>query len=224
MNGAKQLDEKSSRAADVLKSLTAEYPDAVPLLNFRSPYELVISVILSAQTTDSQVNRVTPRLFEKFPDAESLARADVAEVERIVHSTGFYRTKARNIIGAAVELSRRFHGTVPDTIDDLLLLPGVGRKSANVVVSHVHGLPGIIVDTHFGRVCRRLGFTSEKDPGKVEREIAAIIPPYDQTSFSMTVNYHGRYCCKARVPECFRCVVRTLCPFEPKSPEPERER
>lgn len=199
--------------------LRTEYPDAIPLLDFRNEYELLVAVVLSAQTTDAQVNRITPELFRRFRGPAELAAAPIEELEQLVHSTGFYRTKAKNIRGAAKMLVERHGGTVPNRMEDLVELPGVGRKSANVILSHAHGLPGIIVDTHFGRVTRRLDLTRSQNPAHVERDIAGILNPSDHTAFSMTVNYHGRYCCKARVPECYRCAIRDLCPFTPKTTE-----
>ncbi len=207
----------ADRASRILSVLEREYPDAKPLLDYRNPFELLIAVILSAQTTDAQVNSVTPELFRRFPGPGELARAPVEELEGIIHGVGFFRTKAKNIRGAAAMLVERFEGRVPDRIDDLLSLPGVGRKSANVVVSHVYALPGIIVDTHFSRVTRRLGLSVANDPAVLEREIGAMLPESSWTAFSMCVNYHGRRCCTARKPACFRCAVRKLCLYEPKT-------
>ncbi len=209
------------RALEILDSLKDEYPNAAPLLHYRNPFELLVSVILSAQTTDAQVNRITPELFRRYPGPEELAAAVPEDVEQLVHSVGFFRTKARNIRAAAHVVAHEYGGVLPDTIEKLVRIPGVGRKSANVLLSHVFEKPGIIVDTHFSRVTRRLGLTGQTDPERIERDVAAFLPPDSRTSFSMTVNYHGRYCCKARRPECFRCVVRRLCDYPQKTEAPE---
>jgi len=211
--------DRTKRALAIVTALRAEYPDLRPLLDFRNPFELLIAVILSAQTTDAQVNQITPALFRRFPAPEDLAGAEVAEIEALVHSTGFFRTKARNIRGAAGAIVARHAGRIPDSMDELVALPGVGRKSANVILSHIYGQPGIIVDTHFSRVVRRLGLTAEKEPGRIERDVGSFLPANVQTDFSMAVNYHGRYCCIARSPACYRCVVASLCEFSPKSVE-----
>lgn len=207
----------AERAAQILAILEREYPDATPLLDYRNPFELLIAVILSAQTTDAQVNSVTPELFRRFPGPRELAAAPLQDLERIIHAVGFFRAKARNIRGAAAMLVEQFGGTVPDSIDRLVTLPGVGRKSANVVISHIYALPAIIVDTHFSRVTRRLGLTESTEPAKLERDVGTILAESSWTAFSMCVNYHGRRCCMARKPECFRCAVRALCLFEPKT-------
>ncbi|HUX51057.1 MAG TPA: endonuclease III [Spirochaetia bacterium] len=211
--------DRTTRALAIVTALKAEYPDLRPLLDFRNPFELLIAVILSAQTTDAQVNQITPALFRRFPCPEDLAGAEVAEIELLVHSTGFFRTKARNIRGAAGAIVEKHAGQVPDSMEELVALPGVGRKSANVILSHIYGVPGIIVDTHFSRVVRRLGLTAEKEPERIERDVDTFLPENVQTDFSMAVNYHGRYCCTARSPACHRCVVATLCEFSPKNLE-----
>ena len=193
--------------------LRAEYPDRRPLLHFRSPYELVIGVILSAQTTDVQVNRVPPQLDERYPDARSLAGADPAEVETLVHSTGFYRTTARNIVGAARTIVERFDGAVPESMEDLVSIPGMGRKSANVIRGVIHGLPSIVVDTHLSRVTNRLGLVADAKPERIERALRSVVREPDQTDFSMGVNLHGRAVCTARAPRCPACVLADLCPW-----------
>jgi len=214
---------RADRAQKVLASLRREYPEARPLLLYRSPFELLIAVILSAQTTDEQVNRATPQLFLRFPGPAELGSAPIEELESIVHGVGFFRTKARNIRATAAMVADEFGGTVPDSIDKLVRLPGVGRKSANVVVSHCYSLPGIIVDTHFSRVSRRIGLVRQTAPEKIEQEIASYVPKDSWTALSMCVNYHGRRCCTARKPACFRCVVSELCEYGSKTPAPESE-
>ncbi|TFH03986.1 MAG: endonuclease III [Spirochaetales bacterium] len=203
------------RSSQITERLVAIYPDRRPLLVFESPYQLVIAVILSAQTTDAQVNVVTPGLFARFPTPGALAGAPQREIEKIVHSTGFYRTKARNIIAAAKAIHERFGDGVPELMEDLTSIPGVGRKSANVVRGVVYGLPSIVVDTHLSRVTNRLGLVSESNPAKIEQLLRKVVPEDVQTDFSMGINLHGRYCCSARKPDCQGCVLRDLCPFDP---------
>ncbi len=174
-------------------------------------YQLLISVIMSAQTTDAQVNEVTPRLFSRYPGAEDLANAAQVDVERIIHSTGFYRTKARNIRGTARVLMEAFNGEVPSTMEELITLPGVGRKSANVVLGHCFGQPAVIVDTHFSRVVRRIGLTCESDPTRIEGDLKQLVSPDFQYRFSMLINRHGRKTCKARSPLCVDCPIFDCC-------------
>ena len=197
---------------ELLSRLEKEYPDRRPLLNYASPFELMVAVSLSAQTTDAGVNRVTPVLFERWPDAASLAAAEQSELEEIIHSLGFFRQKAKNLIAASRILTEKFDSELPRGMDQLVSLPGIGRKSANVIRAHIWNLPGIIVDTHFGRVCRRLGLTEEKDPVRVEKELSAMIPEERQTEFSMTANLHGRRYCMSRKPDCPACPLEDLCP------------
>lgn len=203
----------AARAKAVLDQLEKTYPSDRPLLVYHSPYQLLIAVVLSAQTTDAQVNRITPELFTRFPDPCALAAGDPSEIEAIIHPTGFFRAKARNIRAAARALCDRFGGMVPDAMDDLLSLAGVGRKSANVIRGALFGHPAIIVDTHFARVNRRLGLTNQTDPARIEREIAELLPPHRHYSYSMRANYHGRDCCFARSPTCTNCPLRDLCPY-----------
>lgn len=182
------------------------------MLHYQSPFQLLIAVILSAQTTDEQVNAVTPTLFEAFPTPASLAAADPATVEEIIHSVGFYRVKARNIRRCAAQLVDRHGGGVPSDMDQLTALAGVGRKSAGVILHHVFDQPAIIVDTHFARVTRRLGFAGAKAPEALEKEVAAVLRPALWGRASMYLNYHGRRFCSARAPRCVDCPVRGLCP------------
>lgn len=200
------------RARSLRLALTALWPRAEPLLAYDDCFELLVAVVLSAQTTDDQVNRVTPELFRRWPDPGRLAEADLADLEDCVHSLGFYRTKARHLIGLSRILQERFEGRVPATMEELLELPGVGRKTANLVASACFGRPGIIADTHFLRVCQRLGLTENRDPAAAELRIEALIEPEYRTAFSHAVNRHGKFVCKARRPDCPGCAVRELCP------------
>lgn len=196
----------------VAKALELLYPQAECELDHRNPFQLLAATILSAQTTDARVNMVTPELFARYPDAASLAAADPEDVERIVRSTGFYQSKARNLVSMAQSLVERFGGAVPTALDDLVTLAGVGRKTANVVRSVAFGLPGLPVDTHVGRLSRRLGLTTEDDPVKVEHELGALLPPAQWGEFSLRVILHGRRVCDAKKPACDRCALERLCP------------
>jgi endonuclease III len=200
------------RTRVVLDRLAVEYPEALCELDHRNPFELLTATILSAQTTDARVNMVTPQLFARFPDATSLAAADPADVEDVVRSTGFFQTKAKNIIGMAQALVDRFGGQVPTELDDLVSLPGVGRKTANVVRSVAFGLPGLPVDTHVGRLSRRLGLTTQDDPVKVELELNGYLPPLERGPFSFRLILHGRRVCDAKAPRCGACFLEDVCP------------
>ena len=206
-----KIDERR-RALDIANRLCAAYPDRRPLLNYRSPFELAIAVILSAQTTDAQVNLVTPELFRRYPSPAELGAARQADVERIVHATGFFRNKAKNVIAAAQRIHERHGGTVPSSMDDLTAIPGIGRKSANVILGVVYGQPAIVVDTHLSRVTNRLGLVRTANPVRIENELRSLVAGERQTDFSMAVNLHGRYRCHARRPDCGGCEVRYLCP------------
>jgi len=196
----------------ILGVLEREYPETPSLLNHSDPFELLVGVILSAQTTDNAVNAVLPQLFARYPDAVSLGAAELRDVEEIIHSLGFFRSKAKHIVGTAQIVAEEYGGTVPSTMEDLVRLPGVGRKSAGVILLHVYDHPAIIVDTHFGRVTRRLGFSEATDPKKLERDVAAVLPREYWNAASMRLNYHGRRYCFARKPACDTCPVRRLCP------------
>ncbi len=200
------------RAKRVAEHLAEDYPEALCELDHRNPFELLAATILSAQTTDARVNMVTPALFAAYPDAESLAGAPLDDVERIIQSTGFYQTKARNIVGMATALIERFGGQVPTALDDLVSLPGVGRKTANVVRSVAFGLPGLPVDTHVGRLSRKLGLTEQEDPVKVEAELCAMLPRREWGDFSLRMILHGRRVCDARRPNCGACSMAWFCP------------
>lgn len=205
--------QQRTRAATIVRRLAAAYPDAACALRFHTPFELLVATILSAQCTDKKVNEVTPALFARFPDARAMAVAAPEEVERLVQSTGFYRQKARSIIETSRDLVARFDGEVPSTLDALVTLRGVGRKTANVVLGNVFGVPGLTVDTHMTRVHRRLGLTSSEDPVHIERDLMALVPEPEWTLYSHRVISHGRQCCDARRPQCDRCPLRALCPW-----------
>ena len=200
------------RAKAITALLAEEYPDAVCELDHRNPFELLAATILSAQTTDARVNIVTPVLFARYPDAPALAAADPLEVEDIIRSTGFYQNKTKSLIGMAQAVVERFGGEVPTALDDLVTLPGVGRKTGNVVRSVAFGLPGLPVDTHVGRLSRRLGLTEQEDPVKVEKELCALVPPREWGDLSLRLILHGRRVCDARSPRCDACVLEFLCP------------
>jgi endonuclease-3 len=201
-----------ARAATVVTRLAEEYPGAECALVHDDPFQLLSATILSAQTTDENVNKVTPALFAAYPTAHDLAHADPEDVERIVHSTGFFRSKAKSLIGMARALDERFDGEVPTELDDLVTLPGVGRKTGNVVRSVAFDLPGLPVDTHVGRLSRRLRLTSETDPVKAELDLNALVSPEERGRFSLRLILHGRQVCFARNPACDRCVLVDVCP------------
>ncbi|MCU0260089.1 MAG: endonuclease III [Ilumatobacteraceae bacterium] len=200
------------RAREVAARLAVEYPGAECELHHTSPFQLLAATILSAQCTDARVNMVTPALFARYPDPAALAAADPRELEEIIRSTGFYQSKAKNLIGMAQGLLDRFGGEVPTALDDLVTLPGVGRKTGNVVRSVAFDLPGLPVDTHVGRLARRLGLTEHDDPVKVEHELGSFLPAHERGRFSLRLILHGRRVCDARRPRCEDCVLEDLCP------------
>ncbi len=200
------------RARRINRELAALYPDAHCELDFTNPLELLVATILSAQTTDRRVNMVTPVLFAKFRTAADYAAADRAEVEQIIQSTGFFRAKTTSIIGLGQALCDRFGGEVPRRLADLVTLPGVGRKTANVVLGNAFGVPGITVDTHFGRLAHRFGWTKQADPVKIEKEVGDLVPKSEWTMLSHRLIWHGRRVCHARKPACGACGIAALCP------------
>jgi len=202
----------AGRGRETNRRLTLEYPDAVCELDHRNPFELLAATILSAQCTDVRVNMVTPALFARYPLPEDLARADPSELEEIIRSTGFYKNKTRSLIGMANALVDRFAGEVPGAMADLVTIPGVGRKTANVVRSVALDLPGLPVDTHVGRLSRLLGLTTETDAVKVEMELNPMVPPGERGQFSLRLILHGRRVCIARRPRCEECVLNDFCP------------
>lgn len=199
------------------------YPDAHCELDFSNPYELLAATILSAQCTDARVNMVTPELFGRYPDPQALAAAPREDVERIIASTGFFRNKAAALQGMSAAVCDRFGGRIPNRLSDLVTLPGVGRKTANVVLGNAFGVPGITVDTHFGRLARRMGWTEQTDPVKVEAEVGALFEPADWTMLSHVLIWHGRRRCHARRPACGACPVARWCPSNGLGPTDSRE-
>ncbi|MGB8702982.1 MAG: endonuclease III [Thermosynechococcaceae cyanobacterium] len=209
----RKLSAKKQRALEILIRLKRLYPDATCSLTYETPVQLLVATILSAQCTDERVNQVTPALFGHFPDAASMAAAPLAELEQLVRSTGFYRNKARNLQGACQKIVTDFQGVVPQQMEQLLTLPGVARKTANVVLAHGFGINvGVTVDTHVKRLSYRLGLTSETDPVKVERDLMKLLPQPDWENWSIRLIYHGRATCMARNPACDRCELADLCP------------
>ena len=206
------------RARRIERELAVLYPDVHTELDFGTPLELLVATILSAQTTDKRVNLVTPILFARYPTAADYAGADRDEMEKIIQSTGFYRAKTNSLIGLGQALCERFGGQVPAKLKDLVTLPGVGRKTANVVLGNAFGIPGITVDTHFGRLARRFGWTTDTDPVKVEAEVAALIPRKGWTDLSQRMIWHGRRVCHARRPACGACGLARLCPSYGEGP------
>lgn len=200
------------RARKINRILADKYPYAHAELDFRNPFELVVATVLSAQTTDVLVNQVTKILFARYPDARALAEADPAELESILQPTGFFRAKARNVLALSTRLVDEYDGEVPGRLEDLVTLPGVGRKTANVVLGNAFGVPGITVDTHFGRLARRFGWTVSDDPVKIEFDVAELFEPRDWTMLSHRVVFHGRRICHAKKPACGACPVASLCP------------
>lgn len=208
-----QLQSAAIRAPLIFKRLRQAYPDAHCELDHTGPYQLLVATILSAQCTDKRVNLVTPALFERYPDAESLAVADPRELEGMIKPTGFFRNKAKSLLGMAGGLLDRFGGRVPPRMDDLVTLPGVGRKTANVILGTAFDMPvGVVVDTHVGRVSRRLGLTRHSDPVKVETVLMKLFPRKNWTLLSHLLIFHGRRVCVARRPRCAECVLNDICP------------
>lgn len=204
---------KKQRALEILTRLKHLYPDATCSLNYSTPVQLLVATILSAQCTDERVNKVTPELFARFPDAASLANADLVELENLVRSTGFYRNKAKNIQAACRMIVCEFDSVVPNTMEQLLLLPGVARKTANVVLAHAYGInAGVTVDTHVSRLSQRLDLTEHSQPIRIEKDLMGLLPQADWENWSIRLIYHGRAVCKARSPACNACQLADLCP------------
>ncbi len=204
---------KKQRALEILVRLKTLYPNAPCTLNYETPVQLLVATILSAQCTDERVNLVTPELFRRFPDAAALAKAEIEELEVLIRSTGFFRNKAKNIQGAAALLMQEFNGQVPASMEQLLRLPGVARKTANVVLAHGYNInAGVTVDTHVKRLCDRLGLTEYTDPIRIERDLMRLLPQPDWENWSIRLVYYGREVCKARSPRCDECILADLCP------------
>ena len=204
--------ETRKGAKAVYRILTKTYPNIYCELDFTNPLELIIATVLSAQCTDKRVNTVTPALFKKYKNPKAYAKADIHDIEDLVHSTGFYRAKARNIKALNIKLLEDFGGEVPRTLEELITLPGVGRKTANVVLGHAFGITGITVDTHFGRLSRRFGWSKNLDPVKVEFEVGELITQKEWTNLSQRMIWHGRRVCHSRKPACGACSLAKLCP------------
>jgi endonuclease-3 len=204
--------DKKKRAHAMYRILSKTYPDVKCELDFKNPLQLLVATVLSAQCTDKRVNAVTPALFKKYRSAEAFAGADMRELQNLIKSTGFFRSKAKSIKGLAINIVKEHSGKVPDTLDELVKLPGVGRKTANVVLGHAFDIPGLTVDTHFGRLVRRFGWTKEVDPVKVEFAIMELIPRKEWTNLSQRLIRHGRRVCHSRKPACAACPLYKLCP------------
>ena len=203
---------KKQRALEILSRIQHLYPDATCSLDYSTPVQLLVATILSAQCTDERVNKITPGLFGRFPDAESLANADLTELEELVRSTGFYRNKAKHIQGACRMIVQDFNAVVPNTMEELLKLPGVARKTANVVLAHAYGInAGVTVDTHVKRLSQRLGLTKNTEPVGIEKDLMKLLPQPDWENWSIRLIYHGRAVCKARSPGCDVCKLADLC-------------
>jgi len=200
------------RARKMYRVLVETYPIVRTELDFQNPFQLLVATVLSAQTTDKRVNMTTPLLFAKYPTADDLAAANPADVEEILKPTGFFRAKTKSVIGLSAALRDRFGGEVPRKLEEMVTLPGVGRKTANVVLGNAYGIPGITVDTHFGRLSRRFGWTKSDDPVKVEADVGALFPPSEWVNLSHRLIWHGRRVCHARKPACGACVVADWCP------------
>jgi endonuclease III len=204
-------EELKTRAGHISKALARLYPEARISLNFKTPWQCLAATIMSAQCTDERVNQVTPALFAKYPDAAAMAAADPREVERMIVTTGFFRQKTKSLMAAAQDIVERFGNKLPDTMEELITLRGVGRKTANVVLGHVHGKPGLVVDTHVRRLSLRLGLTRSGEPEVIEQDLCAILPPSEWTPFSMRLILHGRQVCDARKPRCDQCALLPDC-------------
>jgi len=210
-NGPESPLALTRRARRTNRELAALYPDAHCELDFTSPLELAVATILSAQCTDKRVNEVTPALFRRYPAAADYAAADRTELEELIRPTGFYRNKTTSLIGLGAALVDRYGGELPNRLDDLVTLPGIGRKTANVILGNAFGVPGLTVDTHFGRLVRRFGWTAEVDPVKVEFAVAELLPKSEWTLLSHRLIWHGRRVCHSRKPACGACAIAALC-------------
>ena len=206
-----------TRTNKIRQKLREAYPTVKTQLHHRNPFELLVATILSAQCTDKQVNAVTGRLFERLPDPQAFSKAPLSVIEELIHSIGFFRNKARNLKKCARTLLEVHDGNVPDTMEALVKLPGVGRKTANVVLGAAFGVPGVVVDTHVARISGRLGLTCEKNPVRIEQDLMGILPPEDWSDFTLRLVYFGREICRARQPWCGVCILASLCPWTEKT-------
>lgn len=216
--GAASSRGDAARVKKIIAALKRAYPDAKLALDFSTPLDLLVALILAAQCTDAKVNEVTAELFKRYRRARDYADASQEEFEKQIRATGFYRQKAKSVRGCCRALVDRFGGKVPANIDDLLTLPGVGRKTANILLGNAFGVPGIGVDTHVGRLSQRLALTKQTDPDKIEFDLSATVPKNEQVGFCHLLQAHGRRVCKARQPDCPACVIAPLCPFPEKTP------
>lgn len=223
-HAAKSLAQKRRNARLILKRLTARYPEMGTALHYQDPWQLIVATVLSAQTTDENVNRVTPVLFAKWPLPEDLAGANPDEVEQVVYSTGYYRQKTKSILALAADVVERFSGEIPRSLDDMVTLRGVGRKTASVVLAEAWGDPAIAVDTHVKRVSNRLSLTDETDPAKIETDLKNLFLRETWSGVSMRMIQFGRDTCDARKPRCWECPIRDRCPYEPKTLRPQADR
>ena len=206
------LDQQRQEARAIYRALTKRYPDVECELDFKTPFQLLVATVLSAQCTDKRVNQVTPLLFKKYGTPRKMAGAAQLELEEIIHPLGFFRTKSANIKALSERLVTEYSSQVPADLEELITLPGVGRKTANVVLGHAFGIPGITVDTHFGRLSRRFGWSESEDPVVVEREVGELIPEKEWTNLSQRLIWHGRRICHSRKPACGACPLAKLCP------------
>jgi len=206
------LPEKKFRAKVIYRQLSKNYPNVRCELDYKNAFQLLVATVLSAQCTDKRVNQTTPALFKKYPNPKKMANANLKDIQNLVKSTGFFRAKAKNIKGLSNKIIEEFDGKVPSNLEDLITLPGVGRKTANVVLGHAFGIPGITVDTHFGRLSRRFGWSKQNNPVKVEFEVGALIPEKEWTNLSQRMIWHGRRVCHSRKPACGACALAKLCP------------
>jgi endonuclease-3 len=207
------LNEKRERAQHIIDILRQSYQDARVTLDYKTPFELLVATVLAAQCTDDKVNQITPGLFNRYPTPQAFAEADEAELQDIIRPTGFFRQKTRSIIEIAQDVLTKFGGIIPNTLDDLISLRGVGRKTANLILGEVYGKPSIVVDTHVKRISARLGLTEHKDPTKIEFDLMKVIPEENWTEINHLLVAHGRAICKAPTPLCERCPVLDLCPY-----------
>jgi endonuclease-3 len=206
------LPEKKVRAKVIYRQLSKSYPNVRCELDYKNAFQLLVATVLSAQCTDKRVNQTTPALFKKYPNPQKMAKAELKDIQNLVKSTGFFRAKAKNVKGLSNKIMEEFEGKVPSNLEDLITLPGVGRKTANVVLGHAFGIPGITVDTHFGRLSRRFGWSKQNNPVKVEFEVGELLPEKEWTNLSQRMIWHGRRVCHARKPACGACALAKLCP------------
>jgi endonuclease-3 len=222
--GMRNRRADAARVKRIISKLKREHPDAKLALDFSTPLELLVALVLAAQCTDEKVNQVTPMLFKRYRTAADYAAESQEALEEIVRPTGFYRQKSKSIRACCQQMVDRFGGEVPKDLDDLLSLPGVGRKTANILRGNAFGIPGIGVDTHVSRLSQRLGLTRQHDPDKIEADLVQIVPPKDQVRFCHLLQFHGRRICLARKPKCPKCVIASICPYLNKTKEEVRKR